>query len=160
MVRQIARSFLWFLLVPYFAVENLNVRPWFGESRAFANQTNAQLIVALILVWPLILVAPDNGWLGGQIRDHPRIFAVVVTVPALGLVNAWIRGDRKRKYSAAYTTMPRRQRMAFGLSTAILMIVPFALGVSNAPDKPSPQPQDDVVKCDPTADHVTADKCS
>ena len=90
------RRLLWFVLVPYFAVANMNVSPWFGGSRESANRTNAQLTVALILVSPVLYVLAGlaaNEWAA---QGHPFIFAALLFVPMWLLVSAWLkRSDRE-----------------------------------------------------------------
>jgi hypothetical protein len=151
---------LWFLLVPYFAVGGLNVRPWIGESRESANRTNAQLILALILVCPLILISPRAGWLAEATRIHPRIFALLLLIPAWWFVSAWLKGERERQYEAAYRSLPRWQRFAFGLSTPTLLVVALVLVASNAPAKHTPKPQSSDLSCDHAATEMTADACT
>jgi hypothetical protein len=151
---------LWFLLVPYFAVGRLNVRPWIGESRKNANRTNAQLILALILVWPLLLMSPRAGRLAEATRIHPYIFALLLLMPAWWFVSAWLKGDRERQYAAAYRSLPRWQHFAFGLSTATLMVVALMLVASNAPAKHTPKPRSSELSCDDAATEVTAGACT
>ena len=95
-MRRLFGPLLWFLLVPYFAVGGLNVRPWVGESREAANRANAQLILALILVWPLILISPKAGRLAEATRLHPYVFASLLLMPAWWFVSSWLNGNRER----------------------------------------------------------------
>jgi hypothetical protein len=148
------RPLMWFWLVPYFAVGRVYARPWFGESAEFARRTNAQLALALILIWPLIFILPRTGWLA----DHPKAVGLLI-VPALLFVRAWMKGEREQKYLALYRSMPRLRRIAFGLSTATLMVVPLVLVASSAPDKHKHQQQTEMT-CDPAAAEVTAETCS
>lgn len=151
---------LWFLLVPYFAVLRLNVPAGVGGSRKFTNRTNAQLILALILVWPPILMSPGTGWLAEATRIHPRIFAFLLLMPVWWFVSAWVKGDRERQYAAAYRSLPRWQRFAFGLSTPTLMVVALMLVASNAPARHTPKPQSSDLSCDHAATEMTADACT
>jgi hypothetical protein len=151
---------LWFLLVPYFAVGGLNVPPWIGESRESANRTNAQLILALILVWPLLLISPREGWLADATRIHPYVLAAIVLMPAWWFISAWLKGDRERQYAAAYRSLPRWQRIAFGLSTATFIMASLTLVASSAPAKHTPKPQSSNLSCDDAATEVTADVCT
>jgi hypothetical protein len=147
------------LLVPYFAVRCLNVRPWIGESRENANRTNAQLTLAFILVWPLILVSPKAGWLAEATRIHSYVFAFLLLMPAWWLVSTWVKGDREREYAAGYGSMPRWRRFAFGLSTLTLMVVPLILIARSAAANDTPGPQSEL-SCDGAATEMTADTCS
>lgn len=150
---------LWFLLVPYFAVLRLNVPAGIGGSREFTNRTNAQLLLALILVWPLILLSPRRGRLGEAIHLHPYIFAFLLMMPAWWLVSAWLTGDRERWYAAAYNSLPRWRRIAFGLSTAVAMIVALMLVARSAPAKHTPKPEWTQVSCNDEASEMTAESC-
>ena len=149
---------LWFLLVPYFAVLRLNVPAGIGLSREFTNRSNAQLILALILVWPLILLSPRTGRLGDVIHAHLYIFAFLVVMPAWWLVSAWLKGDRERQYAAAYRSLSQWQRFVLGLTTPTLLVVALVLTASNAPAKPKPQSSDLI--CDHGATEMTADACT
>lgn len=117
------RTFLWFLLVPYFAVASLNVAPWIGETRQDANRTNAQCILGLIFVSPIFFALSATGYVQhGLIRDHPIIFAIILYVPAVLLIGAWLKGDREREYRRKYTELPLVVRVAFGLATGALIV--------------------------------------
>jgi hypothetical protein len=153
-MKRLFEPLLWFFLAPYFFVGGLNVRPWFGGSRQSANRTNAQLALSLILIWPLIFAVPRTGWLA----EHPKVVGLLI-LPALWFVSAWMKGGREQRYLAAYRSMPRRRKIAFGLSTATFMVVPLVLVSSNARDTQKHEPQTEIV-CDPTAAEVNAETCS
>jgi uncharacterized membrane protein YfcA len=151
---------LWFLLVPYFAVLKLNVPAGIGGSREFTNRGNAQLTLALILVWPLILLAPTTGRLGEAIHAHPYIFAVPLLAASWWLVAAWMTGDRERRYAATYNSLPRWRRFAFGLTIPAAMIVGLVLVAGSAPAKHVSKGQWTLVSCNDAASEMTADNCS
>lgn len=153
-MKRLFEPLLWFFLAPYFFVGGLNVRPWFGESRQSANRVNAQLALSLILIWPLIFAVPRTGWLS----DHPEVVGLLI-LPALWFVSAWMKGEREQSYLAAYRSMPRRHKIAFGLSTAAFMVVPLVLVSSNARNTQTREPQSEIV-CDPAATEVNAETCS
>jgi hypothetical protein len=150
---------LWFLLVPYFAVVRLNVPAGIGGSREFTNRTNAQLILALILVWPLISLSPRAGRLGEAIHLHPYIFSFLLVMPAWWLVSAWLTGARERRYAAAYNSLPRWRRLAFGLSTAAAMILPLVFIAPNTSPKHTRNSEWTRVSCNDGASEMTAESC-
>jgi hypothetical protein len=150
------RSILWFLLVPYFTVASIPARPWFGGPPEFARRLNAQLSLVLILVWPLILLAPRKGRLAEAIGANTYVFAALVMLPAWWLVSKWLSGNRERQYAAAYRALPRWQRVVFGLSTLTFMVASLIVGISHAPSKHTPAPR---LVCDDEATQVTADAC-
>jgi hypothetical protein len=154
-MKRLLEPLLWFFLVPYFFVGGLNVRPWFGGSREFANRINAQLTLALILIWPLILLSPRVGPVKEAIDAHLRIFAGLVVILALWIVSASLKGDRERKYAAAYRSLPKWRRIAFGISTPSLMMASLLIGDPNAPANHAAR-----VRCDSGATEVTLDACS
>jgi hypothetical protein len=151
---------LWFLLVPYFAVLRLNVPAGIGLSREFTNRSNARLILALILVCPLILLSPKTGPLADAIQAHVYIFAFLVLVPAWWLVSAWLKGDRERRYAAAYRSLSQWQRFAFGLTTPALLVTALVLTASNTAAKRTGQLQSSDLSCDHSATEMTADACT
>jgi hypothetical protein len=115
------RGLLWFLLVPYFAVAKLNWPSWVGD-RTSANRTNAQLILALILVSPVLYLLAWSGRLSdGLPKTHPFVFAVLLFVPVWLLVVAWLQSDRESAYRSDYLMMGRTTRLAFGVTTAALV---------------------------------------
>jgi hypothetical protein len=154
---RIFKSLQWFLLVPYFAVGSIPARPWFGGSPEFSRRINAQLILTLILIWPLILLAPTEGRVGEAIKAQTYIFAGLVMVPTWWFVSRWLKGNRERQYAAGYRALPRWQRIAFGLTTPTLMIVTLMLGAWNATPKRASEPR---LACDDAAAKVTLDACS
>lgn len=123
------RGLLWFLLVPYFAVANLNWPAWFGD-RPSANRTNAQLALTLIVVSPVLYVLAWTGRLrSGLPRTHPLIFAVLLFVPVWLLLSAWLRSGREAEYRADYVAMGRSARLAFGVATVALVAVGWWLTI-------------------------------
>jgi hypothetical protein len=154
-MKRLFEPLLWFILIPYFFVGGLNARPWFSESREFANRTNAQLTLALILIWPLILLSPRAGPVKDAIDAYLYLIAGLILILALWLVSAWLKGDREQKYAAAYGLLPKWWRIAFGISTPILMMTSLLIGASNAPANRAPQ-----LRCDHSATEVTADACT
>ena len=159
-MRRLVEPLIWFWLVPYFAVLRLNVPAGIGLSREFTNRSNAQLILALILLWPLILLAPRTGPLGDSIRAHTYIFALLAVMPAWWIVSTWLKGDRERKYAAAYQALPRWRRIAFGLTTLALMVSALMITRSHAVAGQGPKSPSDYATCDRAATEVTADACS
>jgi hypothetical protein len=152
---RIFRSLRWFLLVPYFAVGSIPARPWFGGSPEFSRRINAQLILTVILVWPLILIAPTEGRVGEAIKTQTYFFAGVVMVPTWWFVSRWLKGNRESQYAAVYRTLPRWQRIAFGVTTPTLMVLTLMWGVSNATLKV----RSNSLVCDEPATEVTAEPC-
>lgn len=145
----------WFLLVPYFAVGSIPARPWFGGSPEFSRRINAQLILTLILIWPLILLAPTEGRLAEAIKAQTYFFAGVAMVPTWWFVSRWLKGNRERQYAAGYSALPRWQRITFGLTTPTLMVLTLVLGVSNA----APKLRSSSLVCGEEATEVTAEAC-
>jgi uncharacterized membrane protein YfcA len=132
MVR-LSRAPIWLLLVPYFAIASLNAPPWIGETRQHANRTNAQLTLALILVSPVVFAVAATGYLQrGLPRDHPTIFALIVYLPAVLFIGAWLKGDREANYRREYAQLPLIVRTGFGLATAALMVAGSAFAWSLA----------------------------
>ena len=116
-------SLLWFLLVPYFAVQRLNAPPGIGRSRVFTNRTNAQVILGLILVSPILFALASTGYLKqGFPRTNPYVFALVVYVPAIVFVSAWLKGEREAAYRRKYRELSPPLRAAFGLTTVALIV--------------------------------------
>jgi hypothetical protein len=132
-MNRLFRGLPWFLLVPYFAVANLNLSPWFGGSRENANRTNAQLTVALILVSPVLYVLAWAGHVSDRFpKTHPFIFAVLLFVPLWLVVSAWLTSDREAEYRMDYMAMSRPARLAFGVATAALVGVGWWLTIPPA----------------------------
>jgi hypothetical protein len=151
---------VWFLLVPYFAIARLNVTPWNGETRQSFNRSNAQAVLALIIVWPLMFVLPTADQFGELTRNHPKVFAYVVAslvfAPAWFFVSMWLRGDRERYYASLYNSMPLWKRRVYGIATfGLAVLVLWAV-----PVKHSPNPQAKHLICDAAASEVTAEACS
>jgi len=120
------RSLLWLLLVPYFAVQRLNVPAGIGGSRERTNRTNAQLVLGVILVSPILFALASTGYLGHALpRTHPYIFALIVFLPAVFFVGAWLKGDREEAYQRKYAQLTPAVRLAFGLTTAGLITAGF-----------------------------------
>jgi hypothetical protein len=120
------RPLLWFVLVPYFAVLRLNAPAGIGESRAHTNRTNAQLVLALILISPVLFALAATGSLKrGLPQSHPYIFALIVFLPAALGVGFWLKGDREALYRREYGRLPVAARAIFGLTTAALVVAGF-----------------------------------
>lgn len=153
-MKRLFEPLLWFLLVPYFFVGGLNVRPWFGESRQSANRTNAQLIVVLILAWPLFLLFSATETVKNANSAALYIFGIIVLMPTWWLVSAWLKGERERRYADSYEALSNRQRIAFGISTPILMMASVMIIAPNV------SANDGRITCDSRATQVTADECS
>ena len=145
----------WFLLVPYFAVGAIPARPWFGGSPEFSRRINAQLILTLILTWPLILLAPTEGRWAEVIKAQTYFFAGVVMLPTWWFVSRWLKGGRERQYAVGYRALPRWKRIAFGLTAPTLMVLTLMLGISDA----APKLRSSAVVCDEDATEMTAEAC-
>ena len=152
---RIFKALWWFLLVPYFAVRSIPARPWFGGSPEFSRRINAQLTLTLILIWPLILLAPTEGRLAEAIKTQTYVFAGLVTAPIWWFVGRWLKGNREQHYAAGYRSLPRWQRIAFGLATLTLMGLTLMLEVSNA----VPKLRSSSAVCGKEAMEVTAEAC-
>jgi|GEM_PF-4062880 len=125
-MKRICGPLLWFLLVPYFTVRGLNVPAGIGGSREFTNRINAQLILTLILVAPIIYGLAAMGYLQAALPTyHPYVFAFVIYVPVHVLVGAWLKADREAGYRRKYTHLSFPARTAFGLTTVGLLVAGF-----------------------------------
>jgi hypothetical protein len=154
-VGQIFNSLRWFLLVPYFAVGSIPARPWFGGSPEFSRRINAQLTLTLILIWPLILLAPTEGRLAEAINAQTYVSAGLVMVPTWWFVSRWLKGNREQRYAASYRSLPRWRRIAYGVTAPILMGLTLTLGVLNA----APKARSSSVVCNKEATEVIAEPC-
>jgi cytochrome bd-type quinol oxidase subunit 2 len=153
----LARFLGWFLLVPYFAVKSLNVPPWIGEDRENANRTNAQLTIALIISFVgfgLLVMAGKDDLID---RVPSWLFGIIGIVPTMLVTAVVLNRDREQRLGTAYRSMPRWERMAFGLSTLALVSVMFWVAM---PSQTRTQPMERKSLCDPSAQEVTAATCS
>jgi hypothetical protein len=156
-MRSIARFFLWFLLVPYFAVRSLNVRPWFAGQREVANRTNAQLAVALIFSAIFLGVLSISG--EGHLLDHvsPYLFGIAAVVPPMAATAMLLNRHREKEYWSAYKSMPEWKRGAFGLGTlAFVAVMLLQVPIKHPPER-SPSKN---ISCDKPAAEVSAEACS
>jgi uncharacterized membrane protein YfcA len=125
-MNRLSRVALWLLLVPYFAVASMNAPAWIGETRRDTNRANAQLILALICVSPILFFLSAAGYLQrSPVRNHPAIFGLIVCVSALLIIKAWLRGDRETEYRREYRELSVAVRLAFGFATAALIVAGF-----------------------------------
>jgi quinol-cytochrome oxidoreductase complex cytochrome b subunit len=122
-MNRLLQTLIWFLLVPYFAVASLNVRPWVGESRANANRTNAQLAIAIIFASAVLGVLGLTGFSGDLDGISPFLIGLACIVPPMIVVSLLLDAERERHYREVYRTMPARQRAAFGLATLAFVVV-------------------------------------
>jgi hypothetical protein len=154
-VNKVAQFPLWFLLVPYFAVRSLNVRPWFGDDRESANRTNGAIAVALIVT---LIVTGTMYAAGNRQLPYNRTFAIASCLLALIGTFVFLNRERERHYFAVYTSMRWWKRCAFGFSTMALVALSFwAVSVKGKLTFTSP-PQK--VTCNNAANEVTAESCS
>lgn len=128
-MQRVAKFFSWFLLVPYFAVRSLNVRPWFGEdARETANRTNAQGIIALMIAFAALDLLEAVG--GGRLLDGVPAAAIgfCTVVPGMVATAMILRREREKRYWAEYKIMPEWRRCVFGVggsAIALLLFVGF-----------------------------------
>lgn len=122
----------WFLLVPYFAVSGLNVRPWLGEERRSANRTNAQLSLAFLfacLGFPLLdALGITGGWFG---KAHPYWLSLLLILPAWVAVSLWLNSAREAEYHKAYCAMAPALKASFGIATAIVAAICLWISLRN-----------------------------
>jgi hypothetical protein len=117
------RALGWLLLVPYFAVASLNVRPWIGEKRDDANRTNAQLAISLIFASTVLGVLSASGVLHRLNTVAPMWIGFATVGPPMLVTSLLLNRKREDHYRALYRSMPRLERMGFGLTTLVFTSV-------------------------------------
>jgi hypothetical protein len=117
-MRNVALFLSWFLLVPYFAVRELDVRPWFKGQRETANRSNGAIVVALIVTLTVFGAAPAVG--KGNV---PLPFLLTVYCAVFIATFVFLGRERERRYRAAYSSMPLWQRGAFGFATLAFVLL-------------------------------------
>src|SRR5690242_8986188 len=117
------RALGWLLLVPYFAVASLNVRPWIGEKRDYANRTNAQIAISLIFASTVLGVLSASGVLHRLNTVAPMWIGFATVGPPMLVTSLLLNRKREDHYRALYRSMPRLERMGFGLTTLVFTSV-------------------------------------
>lgn len=120
---RLSRALVWLLLVPYFAVASLNVPPWIGERREDANRTNAQLAISLVFAFTVLGVLSVSGVLHRLNTLSPVWIGLVTVVPPMAVMSFLLNREREHHYRALYRSMPKWQRMGFGLTTLVFTSV-------------------------------------
>jgi quinol-cytochrome oxidoreductase complex cytochrome b subunit len=152
---KVLRFPLWFLLVPYFAVRSLNVRPWFKGQRETANRTNGAIVVAFIAT---LIVTGALYAAGNRQLPYNRTFAIASYLLALVATLVFLNRERERHYSAAYSSMPWWKRSAFATGTIALVVLSFWAVPIKVRHASTSQPKE--LTCNKAASEVTAESCS
>jgi hypothetical protein len=116
----------WLLLVPYFAVASLNAPAGIGGNRRETNRTNAQLLLALILLQPVIALSP-KGLVHGMPKWQLMVLAGLLLLPTWQWVSYWLSGEREADYRRRYKLLSWGQRAAVTMGTVALSVAVWIL---------------------------------
>jgi hypothetical protein len=114
---RLSRTFIWLLLVPYFAVASINAPAWIGETKRDTNRGNALVVISLIFAFTALGALSLAGAFHRLDGVSPYWIGLATVVPPMIALSLWLNREREKRYSALYKSMPIWERVAFGLTT-------------------------------------------